>query len=133
MTSVQRCDQCRASYDELDPRVRCACGGLLALEHTPPAEDGASLRRLFEERWGQRNDVNLSGVWRYRELVLPSAGERAVTHPEGNTPLLRRASAGSRPGSWRSLARPRPLHRRRRGRRKRSRFVPCRSDRRARW
>ncbi len=90
MTSVQRCDQCRASYDELDPRVRCACGGLLALEHTPPAEDGASLRRLFEERWGQRNDVNLSGVWRYRELVLPSAGERAVTHPEGNTPLLRR-------------------------------------------
>ena len=90
MTSVQRCDQCRASYDELDPRVRCACGGLLALEHAPPAEDGASLRRLFEERWGQRNDVNLSGVWRYRELVLPSAGERAVTHPEGNTPLLRR-------------------------------------------
>ena len=92
MTSVQRCDQCRASYDELDPRVRCACGGLLALEHAPPAEDGASLRRLFEERWGQRNDVNLSGVWRYRELVLPSAGERAVTHPEGNTPLLRRAA-----------------------------------------
>ena len=92
MTSVQRCDQCRAGYDELDPRVRCACGGLLALEHAPPAEDGASLRRLFGERWGQRNDVNLSGVWRYRELVLPSAGERAVTHPEGNTPLLRRAA-----------------------------------------
>ena len=30
-----------------------------------------------------------SGVWRYRELVLPSASPSdVVTHPEGNTPLL---------------------------------------------
>ena len=36
--------------------------------------------------------MNLSGVWRYRELVLPSAGANPVTHPEGDTPLLRRVA-----------------------------------------
>ena len=30
-----------------------------------------------------------SGVWRYRELVLPTApADEIVTHPEGNTPLI---------------------------------------------
>jgi threonine synthase len=29
-------------------------------------------------------------VWRYRELVLPSADDGALSYPEGNTPLLRR-------------------------------------------
>jgi threonine synthase len=62
----------------------------LEVRHDPPAEDGASLRRLFDERRSQENELDLSGVWRYRELVLPSVGDHAVTHPEGNTPLMRR-------------------------------------------
>jgi threonine synthase len=33
-----------------------------------------------------------SGVWRFGELVLPSAVDIAVSHPEGNTPLLSRAA-----------------------------------------
>src|SRR5205085_12615934 len=38
-------------------------------------------------------DLDASGVWRYRELVLADVEDRdVVTHPEGNTPLLRRAS-----------------------------------------
>ena len=94
MATVQVCATCGDVLGELDPMVRCDCGGLLEIRHDPPAEDGASLRRLFEERWGQRNAINLSGVWRYRELVLPSAAEHAVTHPEGNTPLLHRERVG---------------------------------------
>lgn len=90
MASMQVCAACGDRLTELDPRTRCDCGGLLEIRHDPPAEDGASLRRLFEERWGQRNDVNLSGVWRYRDLVMPSVGDHAVTHPEGNTPLIAR-------------------------------------------
>ncbi len=90
MASMQICAACGDRLTELDPRTRCDCGGLLEIRHDPPAEDGPSLRRLFEERWGQRNDLNLSGVWRYRELVMPSVGDNAVTHPEGNTPLLAR-------------------------------------------
>jgi len=90
MGSVQVCAVCGDRLSELDPRTRCDCGGLLEIRHDPPVEDGTSLRRLFEERWGQRDDLNLSGVWRYRELVMPTVGDRAVTHPEGNTPLIRR-------------------------------------------
>ena len=76
--------------NELDPRVRCECGGLLEVHHDPPALRAAELRALFDERYILRVDVNLSGVWRYRELVLPGGAPHAVTHPEGNTPLLRR-------------------------------------------
>jgi threonine synthase len=90
MATVQVCAACGQELSELDPRTRCDCGGLLEIRHDPPVEDGVSLRRLFEERRLRRDDVNLSGVWRYRELVLPSAGDDPVTHPEGNTPLLRR-------------------------------------------
>jgi hypothetical protein len=37
-----------------------------------------------------------SGVWRFRELVLPAADlATVVSHPEGNTPLLERAALGA--------------------------------------
>jgi len=35
-----------------------------------------------------RRGVLASGVWRYREAVLPTAGEHILSYPEGNTPLL---------------------------------------------
>jgi len=90
MATFQVCSTCGDRLGDRDPAVRCDCGGLLELQLDPPAEDGASLRRLFEERWGQRDDLNRSGVWRYRELIFPEGSAVAVTHPEGNTPLLRR-------------------------------------------
>ena len=48
MATLQVCAACGDRFSELDPAVRCDCGGLLELRHDPPAEDGASLRRLFE-------------------------------------------------------------------------------------
>ncbi len=106
MASMQVCAACGDRLTELDPHTRCDCGGLLEIRHDRPAEDGASLRRLFEERWGQRNDVNLSGVWRYRDLVMPSVGDHAVTHPEGNTPLIAR----TRISQWAGLPNLRVKH-----------------------
>src|SRR5439155_18506017 len=42
-------------------------------------------------RRASRTGVDASGVWRYRELVLPTARPvEIVSHPEGNTPLLAR-------------------------------------------
>jgi threonine synthase len=82
----------RDPHERAGSRVRCDCGGLLEVHHDAPALRGADLRALFDERWNLRVDVNLSGVWRYRELVLPGGAPHAVTHPEGNTPLLRRAA-----------------------------------------
>jgi threonine synthase len=106
MASLQVCAACGDRLTELDPRTRCDCGGLLEIQHDPPAEDGASLRRLFEERWAQRDDLNRSGVWRYRDLVMPSVGDHAVTHPEGNTPLIAR----TRIAEWAGLPNLRVKH-----------------------
>ncbi|HWA59403.1 MAG TPA: threonine synthase [Gemmatimonadales bacterium] len=90
MASWQVCGRCGERRSELDPATTCACGGLLEIQHDRPLEDGPSLRRLFDERRGTHGETDLSGVWRYRELVLPNGADHAVTHPEGNTPLIRR-------------------------------------------
>ena len=102
--SVQRCPACGHQLDERDPVQRCPrCGGLLELEHPPPpARDGA-LRALFDARAGIRRGTLASGVWRYRELVLPSAGDDVVSYPEGNTLLLERPSVARWTGAERLL------------------------------
>lgn len=83
----QVCIACANEMLETDPHPRCTrCGGLLEIEHRPPTGD--ELRRRFTERRGGDGAL-VSGVWRFKEIVLPSATE-VVSHPEGNTPLLRR-------------------------------------------
>jgi threonine synthase len=95
------------------PRYRCDCGGVLdvempfALPGARPSsihEDGAwnilppgaGWRQLFDERattapiWSISTDrelLNTSGVWRYRELILPAPDSYVVSRPEGNTGL----------------------------------------------
>jgi threonine synthase len=93
--SYQRCASCGSQYPDTDASPRCgACGGLLEVVHAPPAVRGAELRAVFAAR---RSDGS-SGVWRYRELVLPNAGDHIVSHPEGNTPLLARERVASYAG-----------------------------------
>jgi threonine synthase len=95
VSTTIRCPACGATFDELKPIGTCsACGGLLEIHHAvSPSTD---FRALFDGRLGLHApaDVPLlqSGVWRYRELVLPNAGDMVVSHPEGNTPLLNRES-----------------------------------------
>ncbi len=99
MASEQHCAACGERYGELDPITTCRCGGLLEIRHEAPVEDGASLRRLFDERRARHDPHDVSGVWRFRELVMPAVGDRAVTHPEGNTPLLHRDAIGMYAGA----------------------------------
>ena len=89
--SRQQCEDCGQSISELDLSPACpACGGLLEMVH-PRAGHATMLRRLFAERRMEVRGPDTSGVWRYRELVLPSIDANAiVSHPEGNTPLLSR-------------------------------------------
>jgi threonine synthase len=88
--SVQRCARCGAITPELDSTAECArCGGLFEIVHATPDAHGAALFALFGLRSGMKPTSEPSGVWRYRELVMPSAKE-PVSHPEGNTPLLAR-------------------------------------------
>ncbi len=88
----QRCTASGHEIPELDPRTRCPqCGGLLEILHARPGVTGAALRRLFDERGGgARTGPDASGVWRFREIVLPTAADATLTYPEGNTPLLAR-------------------------------------------
>jgi threonine synthase len=87
----QRCGTCGHELAETDPLQRCPrCGGLLEIRHAPPAATGAALRALLDARWGTRRGPLASGVWRYRELVLPNATDDVLSYPEGNTPLLTR-------------------------------------------
>jgi threonine synthase len=90
--SWQRCIACGNEVVERDPHTRCVtCGGLLEVHHRPPAMMASELIRRFTERRGGAPGATSSGVWRFREIVLPSADE-VVSYPEGNTPLLRRVA-----------------------------------------
>jgi threonine synthase len=84
-----RCAACGRELPPTSPRSDCPCGGLLDVVPAP-REPGRVLVRRFDRR---RRDgdpaVQGSGVWRFRELLLPGQGP-LVTHPEGNTPLYRR-------------------------------------------
>jgi threonine synthase len=90
--SWQTCIACGNEVVETDPHPRCSlCGGLLEVHHRPPAITAQELIQRFTERRGGVPGATASGVWRFREIVLPSA-ESVVSHPEGNTPLLHRVA-----------------------------------------
>ncbi len=99
--SWQRCDACGEEVPATSAVVRCPrCGGLLSLQHQPPEGQGEALRALFDARLSLRGGAAASGVWRFREMVLPDASE-PVSWPEGNTPLLER----SRVSRWAGVTR----------------------------
>jgi threonine synthase len=93
--TVVRCADCASVLDERSLHSTCpSCGGLLVAEHRMPTQRGAALRALFDDRLSAEEyrgtAMQRSGVWRFRELVLPDAGDDVVSHPEGNTPLIDR-------------------------------------------
>lgn len=88
--SWQSCIACGNEVFETDPNPRCgSCGGLLEVNHRPPEISAPELIQRFTERRGGAPGATSSGVWRFQEIVLPSARE-VVSYPEGNTPLLHR-------------------------------------------
>lgn len=90
--SWQVCTACGNEMVETDPHPRCSvCGGLLEIHHRPPTLTPTELLDRFTERRGGPPGATASGVWRFREIVLPSA-DAVVSYPEGNTPLLHRVA-----------------------------------------
>ncbi len=87
----QRCADCGHELDELDRATRCPlCSGLLEIVHARPAIGAIGLREGLGAKVTARG-AEASGVWRFKELVLPTATD-PVSWPEGNTPLLARAT-----------------------------------------
>jgi threonine synthase len=102
----QRCASCATELPERDARTSCpACGGLLALVHAPPAHCADALRALFDDRLRDAAPSHVadaagaaraSGVWRFRELIMPGATDaEIVSQPEGNTPLFHRPAVSA--------------------------------------
>jgi threonine synthase len=86
------CVDCGMSLPGLEIRYRCACGGTLDVVHDLAALKGRIGFDLFDRRLASKERADRSGVWRFRELVLPLAPEEIVTKPEGNTNLYRSES-----------------------------------------
>jgi len=87
----QRCilPGCGAVYGIRERIYVCPrCGGPLEIElRLPSASDRAELRKLWAARAGSREARDISGVWRYRELLPFEDAAPFVTLFEGNTPL----------------------------------------------
>jgi len=81
------CLDCGTVYPGLAVRFRCDCGGTLdvvhAFERHPARVDFATM----DQRLGSFGAGDRSGVWRFREWVLPIDPDRIFTKPEGNTNL----------------------------------------------
>ena len=90
---TQVCDNCGTELPGTDTKTQCAnCGGLFSLRYDAPVERGPALQSIFDSRLNERDESPaVSGVWRFRELVLPDVGDKEIiSQPEGNTPLIRR-------------------------------------------
>ncbi len=89
MSAALVCSACGRRLPPLAARSSCECGGLLDVVQRP-GQTGRRLRALFDARLRSGDpSASGSGVWRFRELLLPGRG-RYLTHPEGDTPLIRR-------------------------------------------
>jgi len=103
MTRLE-CARCARVYPVDQVRYVCECGGALDVIHDLESLRPALSRALFDQRLRgapcpHPTPVSASGVWRYRELVLPVRPEQIVSRPEGNTPLYHHA----RLSSWAGL------------------------------
>ena len=79
------CLDCDNRYAGVQLRYRCDCGGTLDVRHDLAQIKKRLSRDLFDDRRGCNNPVDRSGVWRFRELILPVAEDQIVTRGEGNT------------------------------------------------
>jgi threonine synthase len=80
---------CGREYGLDQTVVTCpACGGLMDVIHDLEALRDVVSHDLFDQRLASWNPLDHSGVWRYRELVIPNLpDETYVTRGEGNTTL----------------------------------------------
>jgi threonine synthase len=85
-----RCIGCGSVTSSAAQDFRCAqCGNLLEITDSSwNSQNSTVLKSLWRERRTLDEAIDLSGVWRFRELLpAPASGQQIVTLREGNTPL----------------------------------------------
>lgn len=94
---------CPGRYSIYEVIYTCpTCGGLLEVAHDPQAlrnRSGSGWMRLFEDRSGTHDWPFGSGVWRYKEWIIPDlVNDNIVSAFEGNTNLFWAARLGEQIG-----------------------------------
>jgi threonine synthase len=92
-----KCLDCHQTYPVFELRYRCNCGGTLDVCHRWEKRKNVS-QSDFQERLVSKNNWDRSGVWRYRELILPLESVDIVTKLEGNTNLYESKAVASYSG-----------------------------------
>jgi threonine synthase len=85
-----RCIGCGSITDSVAQDFRCSdCGNLLEITDSSwNSRNPTALKSLWRERRTLNETLDLSGVWRFRELLpAPASEKHVVTLREGNTPL----------------------------------------------
>ncbi len=85
-----RCIGCAAVNPTAGQDFRCPqCGNLLEITDSSwNSQNPAALKSLWRERRTLNTAIDVSGVWRFRELLpAPASEQQVVTLREGNTPL----------------------------------------------
>ena len=94
------CVRCDATYPGLDPRYRCDCSGTLDVVHDLSA--CKLTREVLDARLSSKAPLDRSGVWRFRELILPLGDETlesvAAARGEGSTQLYEASLVGREVG-----------------------------------
>lgn len=97
--STLRCHDanCRKRFELSEVIYSCAtCGSLLEVFNSFDGVDGSGLRELWQERRLSRRRIDVSGVWRFREMLpFVTDEQHIVTLPEGNTPLFEAPAAAA--------------------------------------
>lgn len=89
-----KCVHCGMVQTTADRMFRCTkCHELLEVVYPhlagAPREFGLRLREIWRERRTGTLPEDISGVWRFRELLPAIEGKNMITMCEGNTPLVK--------------------------------------------
>lgn len=88
MNAQMKCISCGALLPVTDVAYGCrTCSGLLDIVYPDAPGDPDALKARFRERRMSHEAEDLSGVWRFRELIPFTDARHVVTLGEGNTPL----------------------------------------------
>ncbi|MFZ0295907.1 MAG: threonine synthase [Candidatus Sulfotelmatobacter sp.] len=98
-----RCIGCGALTPDAAQHFRCShCGNLLEITDPAwksPSLNASALKSTWRKRRSSNSPLDLSGVWRFRELLpMPDSGEQVISLREGNTPLYELPQAARRTG-----------------------------------
>lgn len=91
------CIQCHLTYVPEEVRYLCDCGALLSVERDL-SRYALLTPDVLRTRALSHHDIDISGVWKYREVILSLQSQDIVTHPEGRTHLYWRQALADQCG-----------------------------------